>query len=65
MSLVTMPAQLSLEGDPPFSLLIGLKNDESYHTDLQSYRPDPRMFLKRKKMYRGEAQFLPIYTVDG
>lgn len=45
-----------LNGDTSFSLDYKYK-EKIYKTDLQSWRPDPREYLREGKVYQGEGIF--------
>ena len=47
-------SQIFLYGDPCFCLIYFFKN-KKYYTDLLSYRPDPRDYLKKGKKYHGDV----------
>jgi hypothetical protein len=55
MGEVKTTGVIHLEGDPPYDLVITTK--ETFHTECQSYRPDPREILKVGETYESMIIF--------
>lgn len=60
-----MQCLITLEGQPPFSLYCVFPDGTDLHTDLNSFRPDPRRFCKPGKKYRGRCYFEIANLVNG
>lgn len=64
-----LPFQVYLEGNPIFSLTYkSLKEKynkkDGIKTDITSYRPDPRNYLKKNKKYDAQLIFYRVYDTD-
>ena len=62
----TYKADIFLKGEPVYALIYNLPK-KGYQTswDITSFRPDPRISLKKKTLYRGTVTFSKENLCDG